>query len=648
MTDRRTPDDLPTPILTLTTEHDALPAGGGRVDALVRLEVGFAGVERDRDPMTLALVIDRSGSMGGEPLAFAKRAAQQALTVLQPGDAVAVVAFDTGVQVVVPATVIEDDLGAIHAAIDQVGVGGTTALHAGWLEGVTQALALPNRRGPARVILLSDGCANVGLTDAAAIAQEVAEARSDMGVTTSAVGLGRHFDERLMRAVADAGGGSYSFVASPDELPELFETEFAMLSALRGRNVRLAFDGADARFVRVHQGATLEDGRLALPELVAGLPRQAFVTIAVDGDALPPLRLTWDDAFTGLREASTLALDLPALGAAALAGRPAHPTIVDARRRSAFAERVQEVEQHVAAGRFDHAANAIGNLRNELATWPDDATRSARLADLEAMLAASHRRDRALADKLTHRVRYEHEVGLDRDEKRSMLFSERAVRSEKAAYRARAGASAAEPSRRTPRLRGHVEHRVELHTPNGHHALEVLEGDVTAQAVDAIVNPSNRGLFGTAGVDGAVHAKGGPELTAACRAIGGIDIGEAVVTGGYRLPASNVIHTTTLPWRGGGSGELEALRTAYTNVMALARRLQLRSIAFPAIGTGTYAYPREAATDVAVEAVVSSLERHGGPASVCFVLQDPVLARTYRRALDAHVPGRTPTATPSA
>lgn len=647
MTNRPTPDDLPAPTLTLTTERDALPAGGGRVDALVRVEVGFAGAERDRDPITLALVIDRSGSMGGAPLAFAKRAAQQALTVLQPGDAVAVVAFDSLVQVVVPTTVVVDDLSALHAAIDQVQVGGTTALHAGWCEGVTQALALPSERGPARVILLSDGCANVGLTDASAIAREVADARSTMGVTTSVIGLGRHFDEHLMRAVADAGGGSYSFVASPDELPELFETEFAMLSALRGRNVRLAFDGADARFVHAHQGAALEDGRLALPELVAGLPRQAFVTIALDGDALPPLRLTWDDAFTGRRETLTLALDLPALGAAALAGRPVSQALLDVRRRAAFAERVREVEQQIAIGRFDRAEQVLGALRGELAAWPDDDQRNARLADVEALLAASRQRDRALADKQAHRVRYEHESGLDREVKRSMLTFERAARTERAEHRARAGASAR--SRPVPpRLRGHVEHRVDLHTPHGHHVLEVVEGDVTAQVVDAIVNPSNRGLFGTAGVDGAVHAKGGPELTAACRAIGGIDIAEAVVTAGFRLPAANVIHTTTLPWSGGGSGELAALRSAYANVMALARRLQLRSVALPAIGTGTYGYPRQAATDVAIEAVVAALEKHGGPALVCFVVQDPVLARMYQHALDARVAVATPTATPAA
>lgn len=648
MTQRPSTDALPAPSLTLTTERDALPAGGGRVDALVRVDVAFAGVERDRDPVTLALVIDRSGSMGGEPLDCAKRAAQQALSVLQPGDAVAIVAFDTAVEVVVPTTVVEDDLSAIHAAIDLVRVGGTTALHAGWLEGVTQALQLPTERGPARVVLLSDGCANVGLTDASAIAREVAEVRSSMGVTTSAVGLGRHFDERLMRAVADAGGGSYSFVATPSELPELFETEFAMLSALRGRTVRLAFDGADARFVHVHQGATLEDGRLALPELVAGLPRQAFVTIALDGDALPPLRLAWDDAFTGRRETVTLALDLPRLDPAALANRPVHPAILDVRRQVAFARQVRTVERHVAEGRFDRAEDALTALRTELDAWPDDAARDARLVDLDELLAASRQRDRALAGKLTHRMDYEMASGLDRDAKRSMLSVERSARAEKAAFRARAGTSKAEHPRGAVRVRDRVEHRVEVHGPYARHAIEVVEGDVTAQRVDAIVNPSNRGLFGTAGVDGAVHAKGGPELTAACRAIGGIDVGEAVVTEGYRLPATNVIHTTTLPWRGGGSGELEALRSAYANAMALARRLRLRSIALPAIGTGSFGYPHAAATDVAVDAVVTALERHGGPDLVRFVLLDPVLTRTYRAALAVRVTGTaTPTTTPS-
>lgn len=639
MSDRPTPTDLPAPTLTLTAERGALAIGGGRVDVLIGVEVGFAGVERDRDPITLALVIDRSGSMGGAPLAFAKRAAQQALTVLQPGDAVAIVAFDSGVSVIVPTTVVEDDLGAIHDAIDGVRVGGSTALHAGWLEGVTQALALPQDRGPARVVLLSDGCANVGLADAASIAREVADARRDLGVSTSAIGLGSHFDEQLMRAVAEAGGGSYSFVASPDELPELFETEAAMLSALRGRDVRLAFEGADARFVAAHRGATLDAGRLALPELVAGLPRQAFVTIEHEGDTLPPLRLSWDDVFTGRRESATLAATLPACDAATLAARPVAPEVVDVRRQLAFAERVQTLGQLVAEQRFADAERTIGELRSDVSSWPDAAARSAQLADLEAILAASRRHDAPMARKYADRGRHELIAGELRYQRRSMLDEERAAREAKAAHRARFAANAA-TDRPEPRL-GQVEHRVLLDTPHGRHVIEVALGDITDQRVDAIVNPSNRGLFGTAGVDGAVHAKGGPELTAACRAIGGIQRGEAVVTPGFRLATTNVIHTTATPWAGGGSGELEALRSAYGNTLALARRLRLRSLAIPAIGTGTYGYPLDLATRVAVEMVTTALEQHGGPDLVRFVLQDRRLANLYRRELAARVGSAT-------
>ena len=633
MTDRPTPTDLPAPVLTLITERGALLAGGGRVDALIGVEVGFAAAERDRDPVTLALVIDRSGSMGGAPLAFAKRAAQQALSVLQPDDAVAVVAFDDRVTVVVPTTVVGDDRGAIHDAIEPLRVGGTTALHAGWLEGVTQALALPSERGPARVVLLSDGCANVGLSDAAGIAREVAEARCDLGVSTSAIGLGPHFDEQLMRGVAEAGGGSYSFVASPDELPELFETEAATLSALRGRDVRLAFDGAGARFVAVHRGATLDAGQLALPELVAGLPRRAFVTIAHDGDELPPLRLSWDDAFTGRRESATLAVTLPACDAATVAARPQDQAVVDARRQLAFAERVQAVGQLVAEQRFADAEHSVAALRDEVASWPDDAARSAQLADLEAILAASLRRDAPMARKYADRGRHELIEGVMRYQRRSMLDEERSARQAKAAHRARAAANAA-TDRPEPRL-GQIEHRALLDTPHGRHVVEVVLGDITDQRVDAIVNPSNRGLFGTAGVDGAVHTRGGPELTAACRAIGGIQRGEAVVTQGFRLAAANVIHTTAMPWTGGGSGELEALRSAYGNTLSLARRLRLHTMAIPAIGTGTYGYPIDLATRVAVDVVTAALEQHGGPELVRFVLQDPRLVDAYRRELDA-------------
>ena len=160
-------------------------------------------------------------------------------------------------------------------------------------------------------------------------------------------------------------------------------------------------------------------------------------------------------------------------------------------------------------------------------------------------------------------------------------------------------------------------------------------GDITRLAVDAIVNAANPTLLGGGGVDGAIHRAAGPELLAECRTLGGCAPGAAKLTRGYRLPAAYVIHTVGPVWRCGASGEAETLAACYRACLALARERGLATIAFPAISTGIYGFPREAAAEIAVASVSAHLATQALPKTVIFVCFDAATRAAYEAALSA-------------
>lgn len=167
----------------------------------------------------------------------------------------------------------------------------------------------------------------------------------------------------------------------------------------------------------------------------------------------------------------------------------------------------------------------------------------------------------------------------------------------------------------------------------------LMPGDITEQDTEAIVNAANPSLMGGGGVDGAIHRKGGEEILEECKIIRrksypeGLPTGEAVVTTGGKLKAKKVIHTVGPIWGGGDKGEPELLAKAYTNSLALALRSGLKTISFPSISTGTYGYPIEKASRIAIKAVVDFLKKNEGIKEVRFMLHSTHDLRIYEGAL---------------
>ncbi len=163
--------------------------------------------------------------------------------------------------------------------------------------------------------------------------------------------------------------------------------------------------------------------------------------------------------------------------------------------------------------------------------------------------------------------------------------------------------------------------------------LQIVQGDITAQDTDAIVNAANESLLGGGGVDGAIHRAAGPQLLAECRTLGGCATGDAKITRGYNLKAKYVIHAVGPVYYDGARGEAELLASAYRRSLELAHAHQCASVAFPAISTGVYGYPMDAAARIAFAAMREFLQTHAAPGLIRMTLFDARARQIHARAL---------------
>ena len=288
------------PQIKLIPLYDAVSTDGScTLDVLLKIIPTTEKVELARPTLNISLVIDRSSSMKGRKIELARQSAYYAIQQLLPQDWISVIAFDRTVRTLVNSTLAVDKEHILEQ-IQQIQPGYGTALHSGWQAGIVQVVKHNNPQRMNRVILLSDGLISMGERNPHAIASEVGSL-AEQGISTTTIGLGNYYDEQLLVAMATQGKGYYYYVESPEQLPQVFESELQDLMLTIGHNVTLG--------IEPQSGVELEDvlsdlnvdkrGRFHLPNLVAGNPIEVVVRLKV-----PPMkerkdlcyfRLTWQN-----------------------------------------------------------------------------------------------------------------------------------------------------------------------------------------------------------------------------------------------------------------------------------------------------------------------------------------------------------------
>lgn len=368
--------------LRLAAERGAVRAGAaGLLRVLVALESDPPPGPAERPPLNVAAVLDRSGSMAGEKLEHCKRAAMFLVDHLTPRDRLAVVIYDDEVHTLVPSQpIVEKDLA--KARIAAIVSGGSTNLSGGYLTGCSEVRrGLDAARSSAddgagaggatvnRVLLLTDGLANVGITDREALASLARrEART---VTLTTIGVGHDFDEELLQAMADAGRGHYHYIASPEAIPGIFAEELQGLVAVVAQDVRLRVRPAGGAALRFIYGyPAVPDGAGAVLDLpdVYGAERKALV-VGLDLPALPEgtwpvieVELAYRDATAGAAPVTVrTALEVESTTDEARVAASLNAEVVKEATLQDAAQAQKRALELADAGRLDEAAETLGD-----------------------------------------------------------------------------------------------------------------------------------------------------------------------------------------------------------------------------------------------------------------------------------------------
>ena len=548
------------------------------LDVLVRIIPPEPEIELQRPALNIGLVIDRSGSMRGQKMEYARQAACYAVEQLLPTDRVSVTIYDDQVETLIASTPAVNKANIIHQ-IKRIHSRGSTALHAGWVQGGIQVSQHLNPEYLNRVILLSDGLANVGETNPDVIASDV-HGLAKRGVSTTTMGIGDDYNEDLLEAMARSGDGNYYYIQSPQQLPNIFARELQGLMATIGTTVSLGIEPqGDITLAEVLNDLDVNiKGRYSLPNLVIGNPIEVVVRLKVpamaQGSGLCYFRLAWNAPEQQKRQKLRVALRLPAVSSAQLREFPFNPEVQQQVALMMAARAKNEAVQLADRGNYEAASQLLQQTRQQMLTTPElslTGPEAEALADLDSELQARNISSyRKMSRSQSHSRSYSHGHGT--------LF-----------YRFSRGP---------------------------------IVGDITQQQVDAIANSTDRYLSSSGAISSAIHRAAGPKLLEECTSLVPCDTGEAKITRGYNLPAQWVIHTVGPVWKGGSQGEEQLLAQCYRNCLELAVQHSIRTIAFPTIGIGALGFPVERAAEVAFQETSRFLLSNSSIGTVIFVCFD--------------------------
>ncbi|MBW4485811.1 MAG: VWA domain-containing protein [Tildeniella torsiva UHER 1998/13D] len=341
------------------------------LDVLVRITPPAVALKADRVPLNLSLAIDRSGSMQGQKMHYAREAARFAVENLLPCDRISVVLFDDRIETLVPST-LATDKNTLLEKLSHVHSRGSTALHAGWVEGGVQVSQYLNPAQLNRVIVLSDGLANVGETRPDAIANDV-HGLAQRGVSTTTLGIGNDYSEDLLAAMARSGDGNFFHIESADQLPTIFETELSGLAATLGQRVSLGVESRSGVTVMdvLNDFEKTDTRRYKLPNLMVGSPIQVVVRLQVpalsQSGELMQVRLAWDDTDHSGRQVLRAGLELPLVSSAQFSDFPANPAVQEQVALLMAARARREAVMYSDQGDYAAASASLGNARIAMA-----------------------------------------------------------------------------------------------------------------------------------------------------------------------------------------------------------------------------------------------------------------------------------------